>query len=160
EIGVASTKAFTAQLAAVTLLALALGRARGLVEPETINAAVKALWEAPDLMSAVLSRSREIRAIAERFANPLSALFLGSGRRHPLALEGALKLKEISYVHAEGYPAGEMKHGRIALIDRDMPVLAIAPGGPQYDRMASNIEEVKAREGRIIAVVSEGDEDL
>jgi glucosamine--fructose-6-phosphate aminotransferase (isomerizing) len=160
EIGVASTKAFTAQLAAVTLLALKLGRARGLVDPEAINAAVKALWGVPDLMAAVLDRSGEIRALAERVGMARSALYLGRGLHYPLALEGALKLKEISYIHAEGYAAGEMKHGPIALVDADMPVVAIAPAGPSYDKMASNIEEVKAREGTVIAIASEGDEEL
>ncbi|HEV8441357.1 MAG TPA: glutamine--fructose-6-phosphate transaminase (isomerizing) [Methylomirabilota bacterium] len=160
EIGVASTKAFVAQLAAVTLLALKLGRARALVDPESINRAVKALWEVPDLMASVLEWSGEIRALAGRFVNARSALFLGRGLHYPLALEGALKLKEISYVHAEGYAAGEMKHGPIALVDPEMPVVAIAPAGPAYEKMASNIEEVKAREGTVIAVTSEGDAEL
>jgi len=160
EIGVASTKAFTAQLAAVTLLALKLGRARGLVDPELINRSLKALSEVPDLMGAILERSAEIRSVAERLVESRSALYLGRGVNFPLALEGALKLKEISYIHAEGYAAGEMKHGPIALIDRAMPVVAIAPAGPTYEKMASNIEEVKARDGMVIAIGSEGDDQL
>jgi glutamine---fructose-6-phosphate transaminase (isomerizing) len=157
---VASTKAFTAQLAAVTLLALKLARARGLADPNSTDRAVKALWEAPALMAAMLEGDGEIRALAARFVSARNALYLGRGLHYPLALEGALKLKEISYIHAEGYAAGEMKHGPIALVDRDMPVVALAPAGPTYDKMASNIEEVKAREGTVIAVASEGDAEL
>src|SRR5437879_9078108 len=121
EIGVASTKAFTAQLAAVTLLALKLGLARDLVDPALVRQVVKGLSELPDLMSVVLRQSDAIRRIAERFVERDHFLYLGRGLHFPLALEGALKLKEISYIHAEGYPAGEMKHGPIALIDQRMP---------------------------------------
>jgi glutamine---fructose-6-phosphate transaminase (isomerizing) len=160
EIGVASTKAFTAQLAAVTLLALKLARARGLADPESIDRAVKALAEAPALMAAMLEEHGKIRALAERFVSARNALYLGRGLHYPLALEGALKLKEISYIHAEGYAAGEMKHGPIALVDREMPVVAVAPAGPTYEKMCSNIEEVKAREGTVVALASEGDAEL
>jgi glucosamine--fructose-6-phosphate aminotransferase (isomerizing) len=160
EIGVASTKAFAAQLAAVSLLALRLGLARGMAEPELIAGVVKALWQVPELIETVLEQSDEIRAAAARFADRPSMLYLGRGLHYPLALEGALKLKEISYIHAEGYAAGEMKHGPIALVDRQVPVVAIAPPGPTYDKMASNIEEVKARDGVVIALASEGDEEI
>src|SRR3990170_42363 len=147
EIGVASTKAFTAQLTAVTLLALKLGLARGFAEPALVRQVVKSLWEIPDLMAVVLQHSDQIHGVAERFADSSHFIYLGRGIHFPLALEGALKLKEISYIHAEGYPAGEMKHGPIALIDTHMPVVAIAPKGPTYEKMTSNIEEVKARDG-------------
>src|SRR5216117_2952310 len=160
EIGVASTKAFTAQLAAVTLLALKLGLARDLVDPTLVRQVAKGLWELPDLMSIVLQRSDAIRRIAERFVECDHFLYLGRGLTYPLALEGALKLKEISYIHAEGYPAGEMKHGPIALIDSRMPVVAIAPRGATYDKMTSSVEEVKARDGIVIAVATEGDEAI
>jgi glucosamine--fructose-6-phosphate aminotransferase (isomerizing) len=121
---------------------------------------VKGLWEIPDLMSFVLRQSDEIRRVAERFVESRHFLYLGRGMHHCLALEGALKLKEISYIHAEGYPAGEMKHGPIALIDERMPVVAIAPKGPTYEKMMSNIEEVKARDGIVIAVATAGDEEI
>ena len=160
EIGVASTKAFTAQLVAVTLLALKLGLGRDLIDPALVRQVAKGLWELPDLMSIVLQRSDAIRRIAERFVERDHFLYLGRGLHHPLALEGALKLKEISYIHAEGYAAGEMKHGPIALIDRRMPVVAIAPRGPTYEKITSNIEEVKARDGIVIAVGTEGDEEI
>jgi glucosamine--fructose-6-phosphate aminotransferase (isomerizing) len=160
EIGVASTKAFTAQLAAVTLLALKLGLARDLVDPAVVRQVAKGLWELPDLMSIVLDQSDSIRRIAESFADRDHVLYLGRGLNYPLALEGALKLKEISYIHAEGYPAGEMKHGPIALIDRRMPVVAIAPRGGTYEKMISNLEEAKARDGVVVAVATEGDRDI
>jgi len=160
EIGVASTKAFTAQLVAVTLLALKLGLARGFVDPALVRQVIKGLWELPDLMSVVLRQSDAIRGVAERFVERDHFLYLGRGLTYPLALEGALKLKEISYIHAEGYPAGEMKHGPIALIDSRMPVVAIAPRGATYDKMTSSVEEVKARDGIVIAVATEGDEAI
>jgi len=160
EIGVASTKAFTAQLTAVMLLALKLGRARGFADPTLVRQIVKSLREIPDLMAVVLERSSAIRAIAERFVESDHFIYLGRGLHYPLALEGALKLKEISYIHAEGYPAGEMKHGPIALIDKRMPVVAIAPRGLTYEKMTSNIEEVKARDGIVLAVATEGDEEI
>jgi glutamine---fructose-6-phosphate transaminase (isomerizing) len=160
EIGVASTKAFTAQLTAVTLLALRLGQARGLVDPALLQRAAKALWEVPRLIGQLVERSDAIRAVAARFVESTSMLYLGRGLHFPLALEGALKLKEISYIHAEGYAAGEMKHGPIALIDRRMPVVVIAPVGPTYDKMCGNIEEVKARDGVVIALAEEGDREI
>jgi len=160
EIGVASTKAFTAQLVAVTLMALKLGLARSFLDPATARQMVKALAELPDLLSVVLQQSDAIRRVAERFAQHDDFLYLGRGPHFPIALEGALKLKEISYIHAEGYAAGEMKHGPIALVDSRMPVVAIAPRGETYDKMASNIEEIQARDGVVIAVATAGDEEL
>jgi glucosamine--fructose-6-phosphate aminotransferase (isomerizing) len=160
EIGVASTKAFTAQLTAVTLLALKLGLARGMADGALVRQVIKALAEIPDLMTDVLGRSEEIRRVATRFAQRRNFLYLGRGLQYPLALEGALKLKEISYIHAEGYPAGEMKHGPIALIDQEMPVVAIAPQGATYEKMMSSIEEVKARDAIVIAIVTAGDDEI
>jgi len=160
EIGVASTKAFTAQLAAVMLLALKLGLARGFADPTLVRQVLKGLAELPDLLSIALQQSDAIRKIAERFADRSSFLYLGRGLHFPLALEGALKLKEISYIHAEGYPAGEMKHGPIALVDSRMPVVAVAPRGSTYEKIASNLEEIKARDGIVIAVATEGDEEI
>jgi glucosamine--fructose-6-phosphate aminotransferase (isomerizing) len=160
EIGVASTKAFTAQLVAVTLLALKLGLARGFAEPALVRQVLKGLVELPDLLSVVLEQSEVIRGVAERLADRGHFLYLGRGLNFPLALEGALKLKEISYVHAEGYAAGEMKHGPIALVDRHMPVVAIAPGGSTYAKMTSNIEEIRARDGVVVAVATTGDDEI
>ena len=160
EIGVASTKAFTAQLAAVMLLALKLGLARGFADPTLVRQVLKGLAELPDLLSIALQQSDAIRKIAERFADRSSFLYLGRGLHFPLALEGALKLKEISYIHAEGYPAGEMKHGPIALVDSRMPVVAVAPRGSTYEKIASNLEEIKARDGLVVAVATEGDEEI
>src|SRR5216117_2321372 len=160
EIGVPSTKAFTAQLVAVTLLALKLGLARGFVDPALVRQVIKGLWEPPDLMAVVLRQSDAIRGVAERFVDRDRFLYVGRGFNFPLALEGALKLKEISYIHAEGYPAGEMKHGPIALIDSRMPVVAIAPRGATYDKMTSSIEEIKARDGIVIAIATEGDGEM
>ena len=160
EIGVASTKAFTAQLVAVTLLALKLGLARGFAEPALVRQVLKGLLELPDLLSVVLEQSEVIRGVAERLAERGHFLYLGRGLNFPLALEGALKLKEISYVHAEGYAAGEMKHGPIALVDRHMPVVAIAPRGTTYEKMTSNIEEIRARDGVVVAVATTGDDEI
>src|SRR5256712_12508108 len=160
EIGVASTKAFTAQLMAVTPLPRQPGPSRKFRDPTLARQAVKGLCELPDLVSLVLQQSDAIRKVAERFVDRDHFLYVGRGLHYPLALEGALKLKEISYIHAEGYPAGEMKHGPIALIDARMPVVAIAPRGATYEKMISNIEEVKARDGVVIAVATEGDEEI
>ncbi|HKY31396.1 MAG TPA: glutamine--fructose-6-phosphate transaminase (isomerizing) [Candidatus Polarisedimenticolia bacterium] len=157
EIGVASTKAFTAQLAAVELLALRLGQARGTLDPALGAAVARALWESADAMQTQLRRCEELREVAGLFAESRDLLYLGRGLHYPLALEGALKLKEISYIHAEGYAAGEMKHGPLALIDDRMPVVAIALRGPHYEKMAANIEEVKAREGIVIALAAGDD---
>jgi glucosamine--fructose-6-phosphate aminotransferase (isomerizing) len=157
EIGVAATKSFTTQLVAVTLLALKAGLARGTLEVETVREHLRELAGVPALMERLLAQSDAIRAIADRIVDRDNCLYLGRGLQYPLALEGALKLKEISYVHAEGYPAGEMKHGPIALIDQRMPVIVLAPAGPTLEHMASNTQEVKARDGFVIALSTEGD---
>jgi glucosamine--fructose-6-phosphate aminotransferase (isomerizing) len=156
EIGVASTKAFTSQIVALALLTLYLGRKRNLsiLQGREIVAALQRL---PEQLEAVLKRQPEIEALAERFMRTTNVLYLGRGYNFPVALEGALKLKEISYIHAEGYPAAEMKHGPIALIDELMPVVFIAPQDAVYAKVQSNIEEVRARGGRVVAVVTEGD---
>ncbi|HET7789696.1 MAG TPA: glutamine--fructose-6-phosphate transaminase (isomerizing) [Gemmatimonadales bacterium] len=159
EIGVASTKAFTSQLVALLLFALYLGRRRGLAR-EAGRKLAEQLAGLPDLVARTLEMEDEVRALAAEFAEAPNALYLGRGLHFPVALEGALKLKEISYVHAEGYPAAEMKHGPIALIDASMPVVFLAPRDRVYPKVISNIEEVKARGGRIIAVTSEGNGDL
>jgi len=160
EIGVASTKAFTAQLASVLLLAIKLGRVRGMLDAGDARRRIQDLQAAPDLMAQTLELNDHIRALAERFAGSKDFLYLGRGVHYPLALEGALKLKEISYIHAEGYAAGEMKHGPIALIDKGMPVVAIAPDGAHYEKTVGNIEEVKARDGMVIAIASSNHETI
>jgi glucosamine--fructose-6-phosphate aminotransferase (isomerizing) len=159
EIGVASTKAFTSQLAALYLLALHLAWTRGTLDGAAINAHLHGLVEIPGLMQQILSTAEDVQRLAKRYARFRDFLYLGRGISFPIALEGALKLKEISYIHAEGYPAGEMKHGPIALIDEDMPVVIIAPPDHTYEKVVNNIEEVKARDGRVIAVVA-GDDSL
>ena len=150
EIGVASTKAFTAQLAVLACFALAMGRARGVLSAAQEAKATAALLEVPSRAAEVLERDQHIRRIAERIAEARDVLFLGRGSCFPIALEGALKLKEISYIHAEGYAAGEMKHGPIALIDKTVPVIAIAPSGPLFEKTASNLQEANARGGKLI----------
>ncbi|MEE8525482.1 MAG: glutamine--fructose-6-phosphate transaminase (isomerizing), partial [Thermoanaerobaculia bacterium] len=157
EIGVASTKAFTTQLVALYLLALYLRQARGLgVEAEYLEH----LAHLPQAVSEVLAERRHITAIARRFHRARDFLYLGRGINYPIALEGALKLKEISYIHAEGYPAGEMKHGPIALIDEDLPTVAIATGRRMVDKVRSNMEQLKARDGKIIALTDGDPESL
>lgn len=157
EIGVASTKAYTASLVDLYLLALYLGKARGTIGPERMRGLVADLSRLPDLAGQVLGDGVDYERLASRFSGCESSLYLGRGINYPTALEGALKLKEISYIHAEGYPAGEMKHGPIALIDNSMPVVAIALKDHAYDKMLSNIEQVKARGGMVIAIATEGD---
>lgn len=159
EIGVASTKAFTSQLAVLSLIALLIGRRKSIAHLEGIKIA-KALSELPQKIEKILEASDHIRTIAKSFKNFRNFLYLGRGYNFPVALEGALKLKEISYIHAEGYPAAEMKHGPIALIDEDMPVVFIATKDEIYDKVISNIEEVKARKGTVIAIATEGDERI
>jgi glucosamine--fructose-6-phosphate aminotransferase (isomerizing) len=159
EVGVASTKCFTAQLAALLLLAVGLGRRRGTLSAERARQVLQALIEVPNEMRRVLDKKDEVYAIAKRWHAADHMLFLGRGTGFPIALEGALKLKEISYAHAEGYAAGEMKHGPIALIDGNMPVVVVMPKDAQYEKTLSNVEEVCARDGQIIAIVTEGDED-
>jgi len=158
EIGVASTKCFTAQLAALLLLAIYLGRRRGTLDQAASATALEALLAVPSLMRKTLEHSDEAYEVARRWHNAKHMLFLGRGLGYPIALEGALKLKEISYAHAEGYAAGEMKHGPIALIDEEMPVVVVMPHDRHYEKTLANVQEVRARDGRVIAVISEGDE--
>ncbi|GAA4390252.1 glutamine--fructose-6-phosphate transaminase (isomerizing) [Hymenobacter koreensis] len=157
EIGVASTKAFTAQVTVLTILAMIVGHRRGTLSDVKLRELMVELYTIPQKVEKALGLDTEIRQIAEIFKDATNFLYLGRGYNFPVALEGALKLKEISYIHAEGYPAAEMKHGPIALIDENMPVVVIATKDSSYEKIVSNIQEVKARKGRIIAVVSEGD---
>ncbi len=159
EIGVASTKAFTSQLTVLTMMAIRLGRRRFLSNDEAVRL-IRALARVPEQVTEVVKQSEAIRTAAERFIDRENWLFLGRGYNYPTALEGALKLKEISYIHAEGMPAAEMKHGPIALINEGMPVVFIATRCSQYEKVLSNIEEVRSRGGKIIAVATEGDEDI
>ena len=159
EIGVASTKAFTSQVIALALLALHLGRLRGTLSADACRGLLQNLAKVPHLMEQALACEPAVEALARTVLKATDFLYLGRGINYPIALEGALKLKEISYVHAEGYPAGEMKHGPIALIDERMPVVALCPKGRVYEKMLSNVQEVKARGGRVIAVVENGDGD-
>ena len=160
EIGVATTKCFTGSIAALYLLAAYLGRARQVIDDEMLSKLLQDLSSIPRLMGQALEQEKRIEELAQKLHRYENFLYLGRGLNMPVALEGALKLKEVSYIHAEGYPAGEMKHGPIALIDENMPVVVIAPRDGLYDKMRGNVEEVKARGGRIIALVSEGDEDI
>ncbi len=160
EIGVASTKAFTTSLVDQYLLGLYLGKARGVLDKARVRELLDDLASLPDLVSHVLGNDNNYQALAEEYFKREHFLYLGRGINYPIALEGALKLKEISYIHAEGYPAGEMKHGPIALIDENMPVVAIATRDHVYDKMVSQIEQVKARGGTIIALATEGDESI
>jgi glucosamine--fructose-6-phosphate aminotransferase (isomerizing) len=160
EIGVASTKAFTSQIVAITLLALKLARVRGRMSDEEAIEIITALYHIPAQMEQCLADDSPIQQLAQTFQHHRDFLYLGRGINYPIALEGALKLKEISYIHAEGYPAGEMKHGPIALIDEEMPVVAIAPHDHVFEKMLSNIEEVKARSGIVIALTDEDDGEI
>ncbi len=160
EIGVASTKAFTTQLVALHMLALKLGIARGRMGPGEAGERLAELTRLPRLVEQTLQLDAPVRDIAHRYMHATDMLFLGRGIMFPVALEGALKLKEISYIHAEGYAAGEMKHGPIALIDEKMPVVVIATKSPVYDKVVSNLEQVRARDGKVIAIATEGDEDI
>lgn len=157
EIGVASTKAFTAQVTVLTLMALSLAHQKGTISESRFRTMLSELEAIPAKVQQVLEQNSHIEYIASVYQNASNALYLGRGSSFPVALEGALKLKEISYIHAEGYPAAEMKHGPIALIDEEMPVFVIATKGTSYEKVVSNIQEVKARKGKIIAVVTEGD---
>ena len=158
EIGVASTKAFTGQVTVLTMIALAMGEAKGTISREEYLKIVKGLSEIPDKIREVLKTNDRVADLARTFTYAHNFLYLGRGYSYPVALEGALKLKEISYIHAEGYPAAEMKHGPIALIDSDMPVVVIATHNAMYEKVLSNIQEIKARQGRVIALVSKGDD--
>ena len=161
EIGVASTKAFTAQLTILSLIAIKLGKHNGNLSAEKFNALTYELDGIPELVQETLeSTAEKVIEIAEKYKDATNALYLGRGYNYPSALEGALKLKEISYIHAEGYPAAEMKHGPIALIDENMPVVVIATKTGHYEKVVSNAQEIKARKGQIIAIVNQGDEDV
>jgi len=160
EIGVASTKAFTSQVVVLAMITIHLGRLRGTLSQSRAREIVRALRQLPEQVTEILKSEEEIRKLAEQYKDSRNFLYLGRGYNFPAALEGALKLKEISYIHAEGYPAAEMKHGPIALIDENMPVVVIAPKDAVYDKVRSNIDEVKARGGCIIAVVSQDDTEL
>lgn len=157
EIGVASTKAFTTQITVLTLMALRLARAKGTMTSEDYRLHLRQLELIPNKVTEVLKTDEHVRNIASMYKDASNCLYLGRGFNFPVALEGALKLKEISYIHAEGYPAAEMKHGPIALIDKDMPVIVIATSKGHYEKVVSNIQEIKSRNGQIIAVVTEGD---
>jgi glucosamine--fructose-6-phosphate aminotransferase (isomerizing) len=160
EIGVASTKAFTSQLVALNILALSLAEVRGTLSAAEARKEITSLLQLPKQMEHTLKVSSLMEEIAGRYCNRSDFLFLGRGINYPIALDGALKLKEISYIHAEGYPAGEMKHGPIALIDSAMPVVSIAPNDDLFEKMLGNIQEVKARGGCVIAITSEGNDTL
>ena len=160
EIGVASTKAFTGQVTVLTMIALALAEAKGTISREDYLKVVKELSEIPDKIREVLKSNDHVADLARTFTYAHNFLYLGRGFSFPVALEGALKLKEISYIHAEGYPAAEMKHGPIALIDSDMPVVVIATHDAMYEKVLSNIQEIKARQGRVIALVTKGDDTI
>jgi len=160
EIGVASTKAFTTQLVSLTLIAIHLGRQTGKLAPEKARELLAELVTLPNKMADLIEHGAQLQVIARRYGNSKGFLFMGRGNQYPIALEGALKLKEISYIHAEGYSAGEMKHGPIALIDENLPVVVLVPQGPLYEKTVSNLTEVRAREGKIIAIASRGDKEI
>ncbi|MGE0870862.1 MAG: glutamine--fructose-6-phosphate transaminase (isomerizing) [Kofleriaceae bacterium] len=160
EIGVASTKAFTTQLVAIALLAIYLGRRTEKLSKERARVLLGELVQLPTKMRDVVESGAQLQALARRYGHATGFLFLGRGSQYPIALEGALKLKEISYIHAEGYAAGEMKHGPIALIDEHLPVVVLAPRGPSYEKVVSNLSEVRARQGKVLAVATRGDHEI
>ena len=160
EIGVASTKAFTTQIVVLTLMALRIGKQKGMISNTDFHQIITELELIPEKVEKVLKTNSQIEIIAQQFKDATNFLYLGRGYNFPVALEGALKLKEISYIHAEGYPAAEMKHGPIALIDDEMPIVVIATKKGNYEKIVSNIQEVKARGGRLIAIVTEGDKTV
>lgn len=160
EIGVASTKAFTAQVTVLALLSIEIAKMKGTLTESRYQQLLEELYGIPNKIEHMLQSDDKVKLISEKYKDAQNCLYLGRGFNFPVALEGALKLKEISYIHAEGYPAAEMKHGPIALIDENMPVFVIAPKNGQYDKIVSNIQEVKARNGKIIAIVSEGDKEI
>ena len=157
EIGVASTKAFTGQLAVLTMIALKLAQVKQTITPEKYISLCKELSEVPEKVAEVLKLDDSIKKLAEKYKDAVNALYLGRGYNFPIALEGALKLKEISYIHAEGYPAAEMKHGPIALVDEKLPVIFVATKDSYHEKVVSNIQEIKARKGKVIAIITEGD---
>jgi glucosamine--fructose-6-phosphate aminotransferase (isomerizing) len=158
EIGVASTKAFTAQLAVLTMMALAIGKMRGTLPEQRYLRLLKELEAIPEKVAAILKSATSINKLADKYKDAEDFLYLGRGYNFPVALEGALKLKEISYIHAEGYPAAEMKHGPIALVDETLPVVFIATKDSYHEKVISNMQEIKARKGMVISVINEGDE--
>jgi glucosamine--fructose-6-phosphate aminotransferase (isomerizing) len=160
EIGVASTKAFTGQLTALYLIALDWAKKRGMMEQKEFQRILTEFWEIPMRIREVLKTNDQIASLAREYSSKRDFLYLGRNLNYPIALEGALKLKEISYIHAEGYPAGEMKHGPIALIDENMPIMVVATAGKVYDKVLSNIEEARARGGKVIAIATEGDREI
>lgn len=160
EIGVASTKAFTGQVTVLTMLALSIAKERKTISQEELQSALKELLSIPDKLREVLNSNNDIASLSRTFTYAHNFIYLGRGYNYPVALEGALKLKEISYIHAEGYPAAEMKHGPIALIDAEMPVVVVATNKELYEKILSNIQEIKARQGRVIAVVVKGDDTI
>lgn len=160
EIGVASTKAFTAQLIVLSMLAIKIASERGTIDARKKQALIRELQLVPELIEDVLDQAGRIKYIAQKYWLASNFLYLGRGYQYPIAMEGALKLKEISYIHAEGYPAAEMKHGPIALIDAEMPIVVLALKDKAYDKVISNIEEIKSRHGKVIAIISQGDEAI
>jgi glucosamine--fructose-6-phosphate aminotransferase (isomerizing) len=158
EIGVASTKAFTAQLVVLTMIALKVAKEKESITPERYSKLLFELEDIPEKAGALLKRAEELKIIGEKYKGAADALYLGRGYNFPIALEGALKLKEISYIHAEGYPAAEMKHGPIALVDDKLPVLFVATKDEYHNKIVSNIQEIKARKGKVIAIITDGDE--
>jgi glucosamine--fructose-6-phosphate aminotransferase (isomerizing) len=160
EIAVASTKAYTAQLLALLLFSLYLGRKRGVLAQEVHSDLIQGLRSAPEKMRWILDNHEPVKECAKRFSNVSSFLYLGRGYNYPNALEGALKLKELSYIHAEGCSAGEMKHGPIALVDDSFPVVCLAPSGKVYEKMLSNMQEIRARKGVLVAVATVGNHEI
>ncbi|HXB93423.1 MAG TPA: SIS domain-containing protein, partial [Puia sp.] len=158
EIGVASTKAFTGQLAVLIMIALKIAKEKGTIDETRYMHLLNELHAVPEKAKEVLALSPHIQKLANKYKDAKDALYLGRGYNFPIALEGALKLKEISYIHAEGYPAAEMKHGPIALVDESLPVVFVATKDSYYEKIVSNIQEIKARKGKVIAVISQGDE--
>jgi glutamine---fructose-6-phosphate transaminase (isomerizing) len=157
---VASTKAFTTQLVAMVMIAIHLGRRTNALSRERARALIAELVQLPQKMRDVVESGAQLQVLARRYGNSHGFLFLGRGAQYPIALEGALKLKEISYIHAEGYAAGEMKHGPIALIDETLPVIVLVPRGPHYEKVISNLAEVRARQGKVLAVATKGDNEI
>ena len=160
EIGVASTKAFTAQLAVLTMMALKIAKEKGTIDDDRYSKLLFELEDIPEKVNAILKNAEEIKGLAEKYKGSVNALYLGRGYNFPIALEGALKLKEISYIHAEGYPAAEMKHGPIALVDDQLPVVFVATKDEYHGKIVSNIQEIKARKGKVIAIITDGDEHI
>jgi glucosamine--fructose-6-phosphate aminotransferase (isomerizing) len=160
EIGVASTKAFTAQLAVLTMIALKIAKEKGTIDDERYSKLLFELEDIPEKVNAILKNAEELKDLAEKYKDSINALYLGRGYNFPIALEGALKLKEISYIHAEGYPAAEMKHGPIALVDDQLPVVFVATKDEYHGKIVSNIQEIKARKGKVIAIITDGDEHI